>query len=83
MDAIQALAAAYRVYKLSAVQPPTALKYELDQGQDFNKNAIRNTVLCNTKAFADSNEANLPKRESETEQQHHDRIARRISGESN
>ncbi|KAL1791853.1 hypothetical protein ACET3X_009604 [Alternaria dauci] len=74
MDAIQALAAAYRVHKLSAVQPPTAVKYELNQGHDFNKNAIRNTVLCNTKAFADSNEANLPKRESETEQQHHNRM---------
>jgi hypothetical protein len=74
MDTIQALVAAYRLRELSAVQPPAALDYDLSKGDSFNKTAIRNTVLSNTKAFADSDEAKLPKQESETEQQHHDRM---------
>ncbi|RYO29176.1 hypothetical protein AA0111_g6158 [Alternaria arborescens] len=74
MDTIQALAAAYRLPELSAVQPPAAPSYDLNQGHDFNKNAIWITVSNNTKDFTDSDEASLPKRESETERDHHKRM---------
>ncbi|KAG9186948.1 hypothetical protein G6011_10056 [Alternaria panax] len=74
MDTIQAFAAAYRLPEFSAIEPPAALKYDLEQGHSFNENTIRRMVLNNTKAFRDSDEANLPKRELETEQQHHNRM---------
>jgi hypothetical protein len=74
MDVIQAFAAFYKLHDPSIVQPPTVPMFHLSQGHVFNKTTIQNIIQNNTKSFGDSDEAELPKLESETEQQHHNRI---------
>ncbi|KAH6861099.1 hypothetical protein BKA58DRAFT_448898 [Alternaria rosae] len=74
MDVIQALAAFYRVHELSTVQSPIAPKFELAKGHVYHKTTIENIVQNNTKPFEESDEARSQKMESETEQQHHNRM---------
>ncbi|KAI4946098.1 hypothetical protein J4E91_007541 [Alternaria rosae] len=74
MDVIQALAAFFRVHELSTVQSPIAPKFELAKGHVFHKTTIENIVQNNTKPFEESDEARSQKMESETEQQHHNRM---------
>ncbi|KAF2856141.1 hypothetical protein T440DRAFT_531312 [Plenodomus tracheiphilus IPT5] len=74
MSTIQALFAFYRLPDLATVQPPSVPKFELSRGNIWNSNEILAIAKIAFKPFDSSTEANLPKQNSETEQEHDDRI---------
>jgi hypothetical protein len=74
MQAIQALAAFYRLLDFAAIQPPDPHVFNLGRGDTWKESDIRSTLMNNAKSYDSSAEARLPKKGSETNKQHAKRI---------
>ncbi|KAI8936437.1 hypothetical protein NX059_006844 [Plenodomus lindquistii] len=74
MDVIQALHAFYSLRDFARIKPPSASMFELSVGKSFVASEIRDIAEQDVKSFDWSAEADFPKQDSETEQQHDNRI---------
>jgi hypothetical protein len=74
MRALQAFAAFYRMQSMASVKPPSSSVFHLSDGGTWKIQEIQSIVLSSTKSFDDSAEARIQKEDSETNNQHHNRI---------
>ncbi|KAH6614844.1 hypothetical protein C7974DRAFT_475294 [Boeremia exigua] len=74
MDVIRAFVAFYRSPQFAWHQIPAKPKYHLSQGSSFQLSDVQDAARHNVKSYEDSSEAQLPKKESETDDQHLNRI---------
>jgi hypothetical protein len=74
MNVLQAFATFYRSQKMAKVKPPSASKFDLSQGSIWVPHAIKDIVKSHAKSFDDSDEAKLPKQDSESNTRHIGRI---------
>ena len=74
MNALQTLVLFYRTKAFASLRVPTATEFNLPRGDTFSLTEIRLLVSDAAKSYDSSTEAELPKQDSETEQQHLSRI---------
>ncbi|KAL6706808.1 hypothetical protein ACN47E_005144 [Coniothyrium glycines] len=74
MTTIQGLVALFRLHELAIIAIPPATKFNLSVGNTWKCDEVTKIIRQYTKSFDDSTESRLPKKNSETEQQHLNRI---------
>ncbi|KAH6502438.1 hypothetical protein HBI55_034300 [Parastagonospora nodorum] len=71
---IQVFAIFYRLQSMPSVTPPSVPAFHLADGSSWKSVEIFNIVRNSAKSFDDSEEENIPKQYSETDQEHDKRI---------
>ncbi|KAL5118323.1 hypothetical protein ACEQ8H_003833 [Pleosporales sp. CAS-2024a] len=74
MRPLQAFAAFYRLRASGSVKPPSAPIFHLVNGSTLVASEIETIIMNAAKTFDDSTEARMPKKASETEWDHHNRL---------
>jgi hypothetical protein len=76
MDVVRAFAACYRRPELAALQVPAKPIFRLSQGSTFSESEVQSAAKKYAGSFDDSSEAELPRQQPETEDEHLRRIER-------
>lgn len=74
MDVVRVFVAFYRMPELVSLQIPSKPLYSLSKGSNFETSEVQYAARARVRSYDDSSEAQLPKDESETEDQHLKRI---------
>ena len=74
MEVIRAFLAFYCIPQLASCQIPTRPLYTLSRGSTFEVSDVLTAAKCNARPYESSSEAELPKQEAETDDEHLERI---------